>query len=187
MMHSTPALFQKIAARIRSLRQERNWSQQDLANHSEVSRRMIALIEQGESNVSIATLDKIGIALGLSFGQLIFSADPEPLRIIKACEMPLLWQQEDSSGRFVFSAPAGDSMELWHWVLTPGEQYQAEPDPQGVEELIYVLSGQLEVHLEGHVYSLVAGDALRFPSQAPYRYFNPGPDTSVFIKNVLKA
>ncbi len=44
-------------------------SQQDLADISGVSLRTIKIIEAGESNPSVDTLEKIGLALGL---ELIF-------------------------------------------------------------------------------------------------------------------
>ena len=57
-------LLQTIATNLIQKRRELDWSQQDLADHSQVSRRMIGMIESGESNVSLATLGHLAAALG---------------------------------------------------------------------------------------------------------------------------
>lgn len=186
-MQDQAELFQTIAERVKRYRTERDWSQQELAERSGVSRRMIVMIEQAESNVSLGTLGKIALAFGMNFSHLIFSGEPEPLKIIPKADMPVIWRRGESQARYVMSVPAGDFAELWHWTLAPGDDYIAEPDPHGIEELIYVLQGQLDVTIDGAVFSLLLGDALRFPSQQPYHYHNPGAEPAIFIKNVLKA
>lgn len=49
---------------IRAARQERQWSQQQLAEAAGVSRPTVARVEGGE-DVSTATLEKVAAALGL--------------------------------------------------------------------------------------------------------------------------
>lgn len=49
---------------IRAARQERQWSQQQLAEVAGVSRPTVARVEGGE-DVSTATLEKVAAALGL--------------------------------------------------------------------------------------------------------------------------
>lgn len=178
-------LFQQIAAQVRRHRQDKHWSQQELAEHSGVSRRMIAMIEQAESNVSLATLYKIALALDLSFGQLMMGGDSEPLAVIEPDQMPVLWRQGQSQARLVLSVPTRQSAEVWHWQLAPGGSYPAEPDPEGTEELIYVLQGSLSLEIGGSQYQLEAGEAIRFASQSPYTYSNPTSEPVTFIKNVL--
>jgi transcriptional regulator with XRE-family HTH domain len=178
-------LFQHIALQVRTGRQQKNWSQQALAKQSGVSRRMIAMLEQGESNVSLATLYKISMALGITFGQLLMGKDSESLAVIEAHQMPVLWRQGQSNARLVLSVRTKQAAEVWHWELAPGGRYPAEPDPEGVEELIYVLSGMLTLDLNGTLYELEAGEAIRFSSQSPFFYTNTTDTPVTFIENVL--
>lgn len=64
-------LSKYIGIRIRSLRQERNWLQADLANKSGLPVRTIGRIERGEVDVRISTLFKIAKALGVTLKDVI--------------------------------------------------------------------------------------------------------------------
>jgi len=69
-------LLQTVAAKLLQKRRELNWSQQDLADHSQVSRRMIGMIESGDSNVSLATLGHLAAALGIVTEALFVTTNP---------------------------------------------------------------------------------------------------------------
>jgi transcriptional regulator with XRE-family HTH domain len=60
-----------LARRIRDLRQERNWSQEDLANVSGLHRTYIGSIERAERSCTVDTLDKLALAFGISVHQLV--------------------------------------------------------------------------------------------------------------------
>lgn len=60
----------KLGGKIRSLRQERSWSQEKFAHECELDRTYIASIEQGKRNVSLVNLEKIAGALGMGLSEL---------------------------------------------------------------------------------------------------------------------
>ncbi len=185
MTRTLDARWGMIADNLRHHRGVRSWTQQDLADHSGVSRRMIAAIESAQNNVSLVTLDRLASALGISFVQLFTppGADGRPGRR----QGELIWEgkQPGSAATLLGSHPARRSVELWRWSLAAGESYQAEADPPGMHEMLYVLSGELSVELAGETHLLGAGDTLTFASDQPYRYGNPGSGTAEFVKNVL--
>ncbi|MGA9115842.1 MAG: helix-turn-helix transcriptional regulator [Bacteroidota bacterium] len=61
----TMRIAEQIGLRIRSLRLEKGWSQEELAFRSQMHRAYIGHIERGERNISIATLEKVAGALGV--------------------------------------------------------------------------------------------------------------------------
>src|SRR5262245_54925333 len=63
MPASSRKLLKQISGRVRSERTRLGLSQQEVAERADVSRRMLAAIEGEESNVSLATLDRIAAAL----------------------------------------------------------------------------------------------------------------------------
>ncbi|MGV3526873.1 MAG: helix-turn-helix domain-containing protein [Candidatus Sericytochromatia bacterium] len=184
-MDSTATLLQRIAHHVKKRRQDKNWTQQELASQSGVSRRMIALLEQAESNVSLATLDKIALALGTSLSQLISDEAPAPVQMIPAESMPVVWHNAQNEARFVVDGLTRERTEVWHWVMAPQGSYDAEADPAGTQELVYVLEGTLLLKLESGDYRLSSGDALRFPSDAPFRYQNLSDAPTRFLKVFL--
>lgn len=57
--------------KVRVVRKERGWSQEELADACELDRTYIGGIERGERNVSIMNIAKIAQALGVKASSLI--------------------------------------------------------------------------------------------------------------------
>ncbi|HBO44934.1 MAG TPA: XRE family transcriptional regulator [Planctomycetaceae bacterium] len=55
-----------FGGRVRQLRLERGWSQEELADFAHLDRSYIGGVERGERNVSITNICKIAQALGVS-------------------------------------------------------------------------------------------------------------------------
>ena len=69
----TPSLAQGLGRRIRLLRAERAWSQEDLAVRAGMHRNYIGHVERGELNISVVQLSKIAQAFGVRVGVLVDS------------------------------------------------------------------------------------------------------------------
>jgi quercetin dioxygenase-like cupin family protein len=85
--------------------------------------------------------------------------------------------------RKVLEAGNGVRMELLAWGNTVMEPHlfriapdagSGDPYTHEGEEFIYVLRGDLEIHLDGEQYRLKAGDSFYFESATPHRWKNPG-------------
>lgn len=59
-----------LARRIRALREERNWSQEDLAEASGLHRTYIGAIERAERNMGIDNLENFAKAFKIGIGDL---------------------------------------------------------------------------------------------------------------------
>jgi transcriptional regulator with XRE-family HTH domain len=177
------SLQEIVGGNIRAQRQNLGLSQQALADRAGLSRRMVTLIEAGDGNASLATLDRLAEALDLTFARLTQAYDAgEQSKPVD------LWQGEDkrSKARLLASCPARHAVELWSWSLAPGERYDAEPDPAGMHELVTVISGTLHLVVAGKSRRLEAGQSASFASDQPYAYANPGKTLLRFIKNVVR-
>ena len=165
-----PPLLRHVAANLRAARQLRGWTQQALAGRADVSRRMVVGIEAGDSNVSLATLDRLAQALGVPFADLVRAPDT-------AAPAPeLVWRGDDpgSRARFLAGVPGGGTVELWEWSLAPGERYAAEPDRPGTRVLLYVAAGTLTLEAGGGAATVDEGGLADFASDRAYAYANPG-------------
>lgn len=65
-----------IGNRIKVLRKEHGWSQEELADRSNINRSYMGEIERGEASATVDTLEKITIAFGITFEDLFRNLQP---------------------------------------------------------------------------------------------------------------
>ncbi len=61
----TKSICSEVGLRVRRLRKQKGWSQEELGYRSGLHRNYIGGIERGERNVAIVNLEKLGKALGV--------------------------------------------------------------------------------------------------------------------------
>jgi len=76
-------LLLEIGQRIRFFREKKGWSQEELAFSCALHRTYIGAVERGERNISILSLQKIALAMGLQIRDF-FSNPDEDNKIAKA-------------------------------------------------------------------------------------------------------
>jgi quercetin dioxygenase-like cupin family protein len=137
---------------------------------------MLVSIEQGSANPSIATLLRIGDALGMGLPALVDMDRSSRLRVTRAGDAPVLWQGK-RGGRAVLVAGTQppDVTELWDWTLGPGESHSSETHMAGTRELLLVLDGQLELRVGERAEVLATGDSASFAGDLAHAYVNAGP------------
>jgi transcriptional regulator with XRE-family HTH domain len=187
MDESAAALASAIGARVRQERQSRGWTLDQLAEAAGVSRRMVINVEHGTANPSVATLLRIGSALGVGLPTLVEPPQPKPVQVTRSGEGATLWRG-DAGGLGVLVASAGppDVLELWDWTLGPGERRDAEAHTPGTRELLQVREGAMAVEVAGQTVDLQAGDAVAFPGDTPHTYANPGARAARFSLAVFE-
>lgn len=173
---------QHLAQRLKGLRSELGWSLDVAARETGVSKAMLGQIERGESSPTVATLWKIATGFRVSFSSFI---EPTP-----AAQGEVLYRTADA----IRQQPAGEGMqvaplfpyegrfgfELFELTLLPGYQRESEPHEPGVTEHVIVISGQMEVLVEGEWRSLTQGEAVRFAADRFHGYRNLGVAPAIF-------
>lgn len=76
-------VLQSIGMNLKSLRKQRGWSQQRLADEAGIQRRYLPELESGRKNVSILTLEKLAGALQCPLKALIGNAPITPKSSVK--------------------------------------------------------------------------------------------------------
>lgn len=61
----------RVGINIRSFREKKGWSQEELAFEADLHRAYIGQIERGEKNVGLVNLEKIAAALKISIKNLL--------------------------------------------------------------------------------------------------------------------
>ena len=156
---------------MRNERQARQWTLDQLAEVSDISRRMLINIEQGVANPSIGILLKLSAALGVGLSALVDSPEAAEVKVTRDGTGPVLWSGEAGGrGVLVASTMPPDIVELWDWTLGPGERHASDAHAAGTLELLHVLQGGVVVEVSDEAVTLDTGDALSFPGDVPHAY-----------------
>ena len=112
-----PAVLQYVSQNVRHYRNLKGLSQQQLADLAGLSRRMVAGVETGQDNISLAKLSLIADVLEVDFAQMIAAPEQHGQAVVNA----LAWQgtQAQSEAILLASASASKKVELWTWTLAP--------------------------------------------------------------------
>ena len=76
-MPSDPLITAAIGRAVRSLREQKDWSQEELAARSHMHRTYIGGIERGERNQTVTVLYRIAEALQVSGSRLLAVAEEQ--------------------------------------------------------------------------------------------------------------
>lgn len=176
-----------IGAKVRAERQSREWTLDQLAEHSGVSRRMLINVEQGTANPSVTTLLRLSDALGIGLQALVAVPQTKPVKVIRSGDAPALWTGP-GGGRGVLLAGTTppDILELWDWTLAPGDRHDSEAHVRGTKEILQVREGRVTVVVGDHTEVLDVDDAISFASDVAHSYANEGTEPARFALTVFE-
>jgi transcriptional regulator with XRE-family HTH domain len=187
MSTSKPALVSVIGGRVRTCRQARGFTLDELAERSGVSRRMLVNVEQGASNASVATLLRLSEALGIGLPTLVAPQDDKRSLVVnQAGSRPPLWTGPSGGEAFLTAGITEPVVELWDWMLGPGDAHASEPHLAGTRELLHVIEGEIVLSVGGEEAVLHMGDAASFSGDAMHGYRNDGRSNARFALTVFE-
>lgn len=172
----------QLGQHLRQHRLEKGWSLDQTAAATGVSKAMLGQIERGESSPTIATLWKIATGLHISFSALTsnlstLSASLEP-QTSERTPVPAANPDIQVSTLFPFDPAVG--FEVMTLTLQPNSQSLSDPHDAHVIEHCIVVTGTLDILLNGTWTSVPAGQALRFAADQPHGYRNSGQVPTIF-------
>ncbi|MFL0253196.1 helix-turn-helix domain-containing protein [Clostridium neuense] len=170
----------EIGKKIKSIRIEKQLTQEELANRCELSKGFISQIERDLTSPSIATLTDILEALGTNLPEF-FKED---------CEEKIVFKKEDMCETYdetlkyklmwLVSNSQKDSMEPVILTLDNGGEYP-EDEPHEGEEFGYVLNGTINIKLGNKKYKVKAGESFYFKANVNHQILNQGKKTAKII------
>lgn len=187
-MAESETLHQVIARNVRAYRHARGLTLEALAEVAGISRRMLIMIEGGTTNPSVATLDRLGQALGVGLSSLVgLPAPTGEAQVIAPDAMPAIWRgaHPESAARLAVSLGSGGDVEVWDWHLAPGETFTAGVDPPGTQKLLFILDGVLTVRLTDSLLRVPAGHGARLPGDRPHGYENRDAQPLHFVGTIV--
>ena len=159
--------------RLRTLRQARGWTLDDLAERAHVGASTISRIETGQRRLALDQLVTLARALGVSVDDLLADGDGDDVVIRPQARgdggaVWLLNRRDDPSGRVVakMRVPAGTAAEPERKVH-PGHDW------------FYVLSGTVRLVLGGREHVVATGEAASFSTLTPHAVVGLGGPAEV--------
>lgn len=181
------AIAAAMGQRIAALRKNRELTFDALAQRAGVSKGTLVQIEQGRANPSISTLCRLAATLGVSVADLVAptDADDATVKVIGPEGVRLLWQgPHGGSARLLAGTQGPDMLEIWQWVLMPGEHFDAGRHGRGTRELIHVTEGTLYLEVQGQGSLVAAGCTAIALTDRPHAYANRSLSAVCFVMTV---
>ncbi|MDR5865975.1 cupin domain-containing protein [Halomonas koreensis] len=170
-----------VGARLRQLRREKGLSQRELAKRASVTNSSISLIEQNSVSPSVSSLKKILDALPVSISAFFAGDEPShPRPFYRAGELTEIGDGQ-LSWRLVAARRPDRRMSVLHERYPPGADSGEEMLEHEGEEGGVVISGTIEITVNGEVGILEAGDGYYFDSRLPHRFRNIGDEECVIV------
>ena len=163
-----------LGEKLRAARRRRGLSLREASGLAGLSVSHLSAIERGTRNISLAGLQRLAVALGISVSDL-FGSSSGSGRLVHAGRRPVL-DTGDRRVRVESLAVGAQLLEPHLYVVRPGGGSEGSYHHDG-EEMVYVLRGEVEFwlnELERHV--VRAGDCLTFPSSLRHRWRNCGAE-----------
>lgn len=179
---------QKLGQRIRDLRSKAGMTLAELAKATGVSIGTLSQLERGLVSPTVRTVYTVANALGVMPAWLIDpsqmpSRTAESRYIVRASQRSRLL---DIGGirKDIASPAASERLRGFFMVIQPGCNSGAQPYSHKGEEIGFLLSGTLELQIDGETFTLNEGDCFAFSSDKPHHFANPGSrPASVFWVN----
>jgi transcriptional regulator with XRE-family HTH domain len=176
-----------LGAAIRRRRTSAGLSVRALATAAGLSASFISQVENDKARPRIETLHRIAAALDTT-GQAILAdasvtAHPAGHRhvvVSRASSGQLVHQSSDPDDGIVRSL-VNSSNEFNAMEIRGAPAAFGAPYEHAGTELLYVISGRVEVDIGGDLHRLEPGDAINYPGEIPHRTRRLGPDVHLMI------
>jgi transcriptional regulator with XRE-family HTH domain len=169
-----------IGAKIRTLRLKKKIGLVDLGKHTGLSPALLSKIERGRVFPTLPTLLRIALVFGVGLEFFFAGAREKPLVAVarkkERVELPERQGAKEAAYRFAsLDYPATERRFNCYYAefFTVAPEKLRPHDHAGVE-FIYVMDGNLTVHINGEEHTLEAGDAIYFDSNSPHAYRRSG-------------
>ncbi|MFI6040769.1 helix-turn-helix domain-containing protein [Nocardia sp. NPDC051321] len=151
-----------------------------LAAKTELSQSFLSQLENGRTNTSLRSLQRIADALNTTATELLAAADSTPDSVIVRAGEGVLEQGDRNNDGSVRSLVHGPR-KLRALEFTGGTARDEREFKHQNDELIYVVSGTITVAANGEQVTLSTGDSFYCPSGVRHRWWAHADDTRTLL------
>jgi len=163
---------QTIGSRVRFLRSRDGLSLDELATRSGLTKSYVSKIERGLSVPSISTAMKLAESFGMTVGQLLGEKQyDDAVCVVRKGQRRKFMRAGSGSGYNYEMIAAGKRFKTMEpFIMYPPAEFQGSRMFQHPgQELIFVLSGTLEVEFADKRFLLNKDDSVYFDAHVPHR------------------
>jgi len=162
------------SSRLREARENRGLDQEALAASTNVALSELQSIEAGTTEATLGTLWKLAVGLGVPFAELLGAGDNR-VTVQRVADAQVLRTGDGVlESRPLMTSGVCRWVETYALTLAAGGRYESDAHPRGTREIIVVVSGVLQVEIDGCADTLGPGDSISFLADLPHVYTNPG-------------
>ncbi len=163
-----PEAAQLIGARLRAARLAARKSMAEVAEEAGLTKGFLSKLERDLANISVASLIRLCAALGISVGALF---EPAKGEVVRAADRPPISFGGTGIREYLLTPAHERRVQAILSDLAPGggsgdEEYVLPADV----EFVFVVTGRLELTMDGELVILDAGDAYTFAAGIPHSF-----------------
>jgi quercetin dioxygenase-like cupin family protein len=171
------ATLEIVARNVRSARAAAGLSLDALAARADVSKGALVALEGARGNPNLATLVRLADALGWSVSSLMEDARAveDTVVVVDAETVAPLWTgPAGGTARLLLTSPRPAPVEVWRWLLHPGERHESQAHAPGTTETLTVTRGQMTLVVGEAERVLRSGATAAFAADVPHAYEGAG-------------
>lgn len=162
-----------IGEKLKRIRANRGLALDDVAALTDVSKPMLGQIERGQSIPTVTTLWKIATGLKVPLSAFLEQQETE----YSVTDIDANKAISENDGKMIayplLTYEPIRNMEVFYIEFEPTCQHKFDSHNEGVEEYVFIISGCLNMILDGKKIVLNEKQAIRFRADIPHEYNNP--------------
>jgi transcriptional regulator with XRE-family HTH domain len=168
-----------IGPKIRALRSKKLLSLMQLGEHTGLSASLLSKIERGQLVPTLPTLHRIAQVFGVGLEHFFVDTSERPTVAVvrKKDRLRLPNRPDEESPAYFFESldfPVTDRKMEAYYAEFKAHAKPMQPHQHAGAEIIYVVTGQLVVNIDGEDTMLGQGDSIYFDPSFPHSYRQHG-------------
>lgn len=173
--------IEMIGNKIRTIRKERGFTLETMANKTGLSKGLLSQVERGISQPSLDSLWRITRALDSSIVHFFEDVHQKHVHVIRKDKRRQLVFPESRGTFSLLSGGTSGKLGMMEVRLNPGDTVQDRFLKQDGEECIVVIRGEIIVRIGEDDYRLETGDSIYFDSSQSHIVQNTGDAEALLI------
>lgn len=162
-----------IGKKLKNIRQARGMTLDEAAELTGVSKPMLGQIERGQSSPTVNTLWKIATGLKVPLSSFLRDRESE-LSVARPSESAMITEENGAMRAYtLFTFDPLHNLEAFYIEFDAGCTHRSDGHCENIAETVFVISGRLDITVNGQTVTLSENQAARFSADVPHIYANP--------------